>query len=178
MAVDHERLPRDDNGIVQGAYRILHEDPTFNGPIGIYTLVDGESTSPACGRALRCAVGEYGPKLYLEPWGELPAGFMLPEMVSPDVPSEALARFERCPWRAAKTSSVPAVVTERATRPDEAATAAEAAGAPAEAATQSIDTMGRDDLIALAELHEVPVDRRWGETKLRRALVEAGITGV
>ena len=98
MAVSHEQLPRDGNGIIQGAYRIVHADPTYHGPIGVYDLVDGVSTSPACGRALICAIGEYGPHLFLEPWGPLPSGFQLPELVCAEVPSSSVARGAEPPW--------------------------------------------------------------------------------
>lgn len=152
MAVSHEQLPRDGNGIVQGAYRIVHADPTYHGPIGVYDLVDGASTSPACGRALVCAIGEYGPHLYLEPWGPLPSGFQMPEMVGADVPDGVT--FEPCPWR----GIVAPVVAERlveAAKPEP---------------TDDIDTMGLEDLRAFAELHGIAVDGRWGAAKIREAI--------
>lgn len=96
-----EELPRDENGTVQGAYRILHRNPAYCGPVGVFDLVDGASTVPACGRPLVVAVVEYGNDLYLEPWGDVPAGFLLPETVRPEVPPEAIRRMQRCPWREA-----------------------------------------------------------------------------
>ena len=99
MAVAHDQIPRDENGIAHGAYRIVHRDPGFHGEIGVYSLREGVSTSPACGRALLCAIGEYGSELYLEPWGDLPPGFVLPELVQGEVPATAI--LERCPWRGA-----------------------------------------------------------------------------
>lgn len=105
MAATHESLPRDANGIVQGAYRLLHEDPTFHGDIGVFEVRDGAATSPACGRALICALGEYGSQLYLEPWGELPGGFLMPEMVSAEVSPEVAATLAPCPWRAVTEKS-------------------------------------------------------------------------
>lgn len=99
MAASHDQLPRDVNGIIQGAYRILHEDPTYHGEVGVFEIREGSSTVPACGRALQCALGEYGSRLFLEPWGPLPDGFLMPELIAPEVSPEVAAAFERCPWR-------------------------------------------------------------------------------
>lgn len=158
MAVSHEQLPRDGNGIIQGAYRIVHADPTYHGPIGVYDLVDGVSTSPACGRALICAIGEYGPHLFLEPWGPLPSGFQLPELVCAEVPSGV--EFERCPWRGAPV--VPPVVAARI---------AEAASTDE---PDELDVMSLEDLRAFAELHGVAFDGRWREAKMREAIRARG----
>lgn len=128
-----EELPRDENGTVQGAYRILHRTPTYRGPVGVYDLVDGASTEPACGRPLVVAVVEYGNDLYLEPWGDLPPGFLLPETVRPEVPEAARQRMQRCPWREAS------------------ATADEATGESAEGAATS-DGLDELDLEALQAL--------------------------
>lgn len=92
-------LPRDANGITQGAWRLVHADPTFAGGLGTVHMADGVSTSPVCGRQLRAIVAEYGGKLFLEPWGALPQHFALPELVSATVSDEQLAKLPRAPWR-------------------------------------------------------------------------------
>lgn len=92
-----EDLPRDANGIVQGAWRVLWETPDFTGELGVVRLVDGAATAPLFGRQLCALVAEYGHHLYLEPWGEpLPAGVVLPELVEADADASALPT---CPWR-------------------------------------------------------------------------------
>lgn len=105
MTVSIAALPRDLNGIVQGAWLLLHSDPAFCGTLGNYDFSEGASTVPATGRALQCVIGEYGRDLYAELWpGEFPAGYALPELISRDVPASDLAHFERCPWRDASPS--------------------------------------------------------------------------
>lgn len=94
-----DQLPRDANGIVQGAWRLVHEDPTFAGGLGPIHMQDGVSTVPVCGRTLRAVVAEYGGRLFIEPWGPLPQSFALPELVGATVPDEQLARLPRAPWR-------------------------------------------------------------------------------
>lgn len=174
-----DQIPRDRNGLPAGAWRILHENQAFAGTIGVYDLVGGESTRPAFGRLLLCAIAEYGSKLYLEPWGPgIPKGTVFPEVFQADVPDAALAALPKCPWRVAKAPSASAEPANHNSRPDAPADSEEPNDEPAEAVSQGIDSMGRDDLIALADLHDVAIDRRWGEPKLRRALAEAGITGV
>ena len=157
MAVAHDQIPRDENGIAHGAYRIVHRDPTFHGEVGVYSLREGVSTSPACGRALLCAIGEYGSELYLEPWGDLPPGFVLPELVQGEVPATAI--LERCPWRSAPQVA-PVVAEALKSAPDD-----------------DLEDMEIDDLRALAQLHNITFDGRWREPQLRDALRGAGVTG-
>lgn len=174
-----DQIPRDANGLPAGAWRIVHENPAYTGPIGVYDLVGGESTRPAFGRLLLCAVGEYGGSIYLEPWGpSVPPGTVFPEAFQAHVPQSVIDALPKCPWRAAKATGTPAEAARGQGDPGEPGQATEPGDEAAEAVSQGIEAMGRDDLIALAELHEIPIDRRWGETKLRRALAEAGITGV
>jgi hypothetical protein len=166
--INHDQLPRDGNGIAQGAWRILHDDPTYHGALGIYEMRNGESTSPACGRALVCTIGEYGSRLYLEPWGELPEGFVLPELVSATVPESAHSHFQPCPWR--HVAPVVAKAMEIEPEPhDGTVVTAEA--------RDDLDAMGLEDLRAIAALHEVAIDGRWREPRLREALRSAGIKG-
>lgn len=93
-------LPTDANGIVQGAWRLVHIDPNYNGPMGIVTMRHGVAIEPIAGRPLRLVVAEHGPKLFIEPWGaELPPHYHLPELVKPSVTDDQLAKLERAPWR-------------------------------------------------------------------------------
>lgn len=133
ISIDH--LPLDANGVVQGAWRLLHRDPTFTGGLGAHAMRDGASTTPILGRPLVGVVAVYGNDLYLEPWGELPLGFTLPPMVSADVSEAQLALLESCPWRASKAS----------------ATADESTGESAEGAATS-DGLDELDLEALQAL--------------------------
>ena len=176
MAVSHANLPRDGNGIVQGAYRILHESPAFHGDIGIYEMREGSSVSPACGRALICAIGEYGAQLYLDPWGPLPDGFAMPELVSAEVPEDVARSFEPCPWRM-RTATVRIDVTGNATSVAEAGEGLATVTVSVAPVPDDLDAMNVDDLRALAALHDVAIDGRWREPKLREALRSAGVTG-
>lgn len=157
-----QMIPRDANGLVCGAWRLVHERPTFSGELGIVQFRDGCSVHPVAGHILGRLSAVYGHILFLEPWGDLPKGFRMPEGHSAKVPEAAIAKLKRAPWRdAAPAKAEPAPVVIE----------------PVGAGVESLDDMGREDLIALADLHEVSIDRRWGETKIRAALEVAGITG-
>lgn len=94
-----EQLPIDANGIMQGAWRLVHRSPTFGGTLGLVSFVGGLATEPVCGRPLRLLIAEHGRDLYLEPWGELPRGFTMPECVDAVAPLHLLARLPVAPWR-------------------------------------------------------------------------------
>lgn len=106
--VSIDDLARDENSIVQGAFRILHRSPAYHGPVGAYDLERGESTRPAAGRLLLCALNEYGGDVFLEPWGDLPPGFVMPDGVRPEVPAATLARLRPCLWRDSPAATPPA----------------------------------------------------------------------
>lgn len=164
--IEHDKIPRDENGVVQGLWRIVHRSPTYSGPIGFLEIRGGVSTAPAFGRATIAIAAEYGNDLYLEPWDDaVPFGVDVPEFISRTVSPDFLATLDVCPWR------VPAPAVAPATH------APMASPAPAsEAPADSLDDMGRDDLIALADLHEIDIDRRWGDARLRAVLRSAGAT--
>lgn len=184
MAIVLEDLPRDSNGIVQGAWRLLHEGRNFHGEIGAYTMRHGASTEPACGRPLQRAVAAYGPELYMEPWGALPAGFTLPEMVAHPVPAGIPWRAQPCPWRAQPEPRLPAVLADTLPppppeEPKEAAAPVVATETPAPVAG-ALDHVSDADLEALTleELHTLAEslgvdDKRFGERRLIRNIREA-----
>jgi hypothetical protein len=161
-----EDLPRDDAGMIQGAWRIVHDDPAFTGTIGAFDMRDGESVEPAYGRRLAFVAAECGASVYLEPWGDL-TGFWVPEWIQPTVPDEWAARLQRCPRREAAES-----VAEVEPAADEPHVEVES-----DHASDDLDAMNLDDLRALASLHNVTVDGRWRESRIRDALRSAGITG-
>lgn len=93
-------LPVDRNGIIQGIWRLVHQDPNYAGGLGPIHVRDGLALVPVAGRMLRSIVGEYGPKLFAEPWtGPLPSGWSPPELVKPVTDDAQLAKLERAPWR-------------------------------------------------------------------------------
>ena len=102
LGTTFEQLPFDGDGILQGVYRLVHADPSFGGTLGLVQFKGGVSTTPVAGRPLRMLIGEYGGHLYLEPWGELPRGYMLPECVKAMPPAPLLARLPVAPWRKPK----------------------------------------------------------------------------
>lgn len=164
-------LPRDAHGLVQGAWRLLHASPSFNGEIGTYTMRDGASVLPACGRALERAVAFFGADLYLEPWGALPPGFTCGEMIEHPLPASIAWTPEPCPWRTAPAAqkaapALPAVLRDTLPPPPPE----EPAEAAAPDGDVSLDDMDRDALEALAAELDVKVDGRWGDSKLRRAI--------
>jgi hypothetical protein len=154
-----QMIPRDANGLVCGAWRLVHERPTFSGELGIVQFKDGTSVRPVAGHVLGRLSAVYGHILFLEPWGDLPPGFRMPEGHSAKVPEASLAKLKRAPWRDVVAAPV-------APEP-----------AKNEAASDDLAAMQRADLIALAELHEVEIDKRWGTPKIIAALQSAGITG-
>lgn len=160
--ISPQMLPRDANGLIPGAWRLVHENPSFCGEMGVIPFRNGTSVHPVAGRILSRLSAVLGHVLYLEPWGELPRGWAMPEGHTAKVPESFLAKLQRAPWRTPKISEPPAEDVEPSSDAD----------APA----GGLDSLSREDLLALAELHEVAVDRRWGEPKLRGALEAAGIT--
>lgn len=95
-----DQLPRDANGIIQGAWRIVHEDPTFCGALGAVPFEAGVATIPTTGRVLQTLVAVQGPSIFIEPWDdELPAGWTLAEWHARGVDAAQLAELERAPWR-------------------------------------------------------------------------------
>lgn len=103
-----DQLPRDANGIIQGAWRIVHEDPTFSGALGAVPFEAGVATIPTTGRVLQTLVAVQGPSIYIEPWDdELPAGWTLPEWHARGVDAAQFAELERAPWRTTSEASDP-----------------------------------------------------------------------
>lgn len=168
MAISIDDLPRDTNGIVQGAWCLLHESPTFHGEIGAYTMRLGASTEPACGRPLQRAIAAYGPELYMESWGDLPAGFTLPEMVAHPVPKGIPHRLQPHPRRAAPVATL--ADTLPPPPPEEPAEAAAPVEDVGSDEPDPLTVMSRDDLEALATALDIEVDGRWGDKRLRKAI--------
>jgi hypothetical protein len=167
-------LPRDANGMIQGAWRILHEDPSFAGTIGAFDLRDGESVEPAYGRRLAFVALEQGANIYLEAWGDV-GSFYLPEWIQAEVPAEWSERLQVCPRRAVDVAAAAPEPTEP-TEADEPEPEVTVEPDP-DPTPDDLDAMTVEDLRALAALHDVAVDGRWREPKLRDALRSAGITG-
>ena len=161
--INPSTLPRDANGLICGAWRLVHENEAFSGELGVIPFRNGLSAHPVAGRILSRLAAVVGHVLYLEPWGDLPRGWAMPEGHTAKVPEAFLATLKSAPWRTTKISEAPAADV--------------APSSVADAPAEGLDTLSREDLFALAELREVAVDRRWGEAKLRAALKAAGITG-
>lgn len=95
-----EQLPRDADGIVKGAWRVVHQSPTFHGDLGHVSFVEGVATSPAFGVRLLRLIVSYGGDLFVEPWtGPFPTDFALPEAVSNVISDDELAKLPLAPWR-------------------------------------------------------------------------------
>lgn len=177
-----EDLPRDSNGIIQGAWRFVTASPDFHGDICGIEIREGIAQAPVCGRALAMASAVYGQDLYLEPWGDLPPGFQLPEMVQHPVPADVHWTPQRCPWRAPAEPRLPAVLADTLPppppeEPEEAAAPAVAtetpvpvAGALDDIADEDLEALTTDELRALAEKLGVEIDGRWGERRLIREI--------
>jgi hypothetical protein len=178
--IDVGHLPRDEYGIVQGAWRLLHRDPAYHGGVGTVDLRQGQSHEPVFGRRMVAIVSVFGGDLFLEPWGPLPPGTTLPPMVNATVSDEVLARLERCPWR--DPSDIPAPLSDTLPppppeEPTEAAAPAEATETPApvadalsNVADEDLEALTVDELRALAEKRGADVDARWGARRLIREI--------
>lgn len=174
-----ETLPIDENGIVQGVWRLVHEQPGFTGYCGGVEMRDGVGLAPAFGRQLFHIAAECGSALYLEPWGTpLPRGFTLPDGFTATVPAAVLARLQVCPWReapaaaptAAAEAPKPAPLPEPTPEPEAAVSEPEDGAA---VNLDAIETMGRGELLKVAEQWSILVDRRWGVDRLRDAVLDA-----
>lgn len=173
MPVDLSNLPRDENGIVQGVWRVLHERETFCGDIGVVPVLHGVGQWPVSGRALASLVAEFGHEVYLEPWGELPHGYEPGELVEASIDWWTP---EPCPWRkaapkaVAKTEPVAAPVVAPDPEP-----VAEATPEPAPMAEAfDIDAADADALRAHCEASGIDYDGRWGARRLRREIRKHG----
>lgn len=177
MAISHDNLPRDENGIVQGAWRVLHENPEYNGQLGAAIIVNGESTFPIAGRPLALVAAHFGGELYIEPWGDAPQnGWMLPPCVSFEVPASIDWTPEPCPWRKAAPKAVakPEPVAAPVVTPDPEPVA-EVTPEPAPVAEPfDIDTAEPDALRAHCEANGIDYDGRWGARRLRREIRKHG----
>lgn len=178
MAISLEELPRDDNGILQGVWRVLHRDPGYHGPLGHVHVVDGVGQQPAWGRQLGILAAMFGADLFIEPWtGPTPDGFVLGPLTAWTVPGYTP---EPCPWR--DPSDVPAPLPETLPppppeEPEEAAAPAEATETPApvadaldNVADEDLEALTVDELRALAEKLGADVDARWGARRLIREI--------
>ena len=172
-----EELPRDSNGIIQWASRFVHPSPTFHGDVCGVDMRDGIAEQPVCGRALAMASAVYGQDLYIEPWGKLPPGFQLPEMVQHPVPADVLYTPQRCPWRSASPAPLPETLpppppeepTEAAAPVVATETPAPVAAALDHVADEDLEALTVDELHALAEKLGVD-DGRWAERRLIREI--------
>ena len=175
MAISLEELPRDENGILQGVWRVLHRDQTYHGPIGLVDVVHGVGQLPTWGRQLGVLAAMYGTDLFIEPWtGPTPDGFVLGPLTAWTVEGYTP---ERCPWREPQAAPEPATVPETLPppppeEPEEAAAPAEVDDAPngVAAADEDLEALTRDELFALAEKIGAEPDGRWGERRLVRAI--------
>jgi hypothetical protein len=98
-------LPRDANGLVPGAWRLVHKDKTFSGELGVVPFRNGMSINPVTGHTLARIIAIYGAILYIE----LVEGARMPEGYSSKVPEAFLAKLQRAPWR---EPELPPVLTE------------------------------------------------------------------
>lgn len=178
--IDAGNLPRDQHGIVQGAWRLLHRDPAYHGGVGAVELRQGRSHEPVFGRRLVAIAAVFGGDLFLEPWGTLPPGTTLPPMVNATVSDEVLARLERCPWR--DLSDIPPPLPDTLPppppeEPTEAAAPAVVETTPTKATSNLSDkelaALSLDDLRTLATKLGADVDGRWTERRLIRAIKAA-----
>lgn len=95
-----DTLPRDGSGILQGAWRVLHDDADYTGQLGAASFVDGETVAPLAGRQLGVLVAAMGAELWIEPWGADLGGYALPPGVLAEVPPGVLEGIPVCPRRA------------------------------------------------------------------------------
>lgn len=171
-----ESLPVDENGIVRGVWRLLHQDPTFCGNIGLVEVYHGESRSPVWGRQLFLIATECGAQLYLEPWGEVPSWLGVPPDVA-EVPAQLLDRLEACPWRVASGSFAEGEENGCDQQEDDATGVGGDDPGPGDVGetvdSLDVESLSREELIANLEARSVKIDRRWGEKKLREALLSA-----
>lgn len=182
--IDVGNLPRDQHGIVQGAWRLLHRDPTYHGGVGTVEIRNGQSHEPVFGRRLVAIAAVFGGDLFLEPWGPLPPGTTLPPMVNATVGADILARLEPCPWRAAAPAPLPDTLPPPPPEePEEAAAPAEATETPATVADAlahvsdaDLEALTLEELHALAETLGVD-DKRFGERRLIRNIRDARARG-
>lgn len=172
--IDVGNLPRDEHGIVQGAWRLLHRDPAYHGGVGTVELRQGQSQEPVFGRRLVAIAAVFGGYLFLEPWGTLPPGTTLPPMVNAMVSAEILARLEPCPWRSASPAPLPETLPPPPPEePAEAAAPVVAIETPADqldVSDAALEALTRDELVAVAEKLGVEVDGRFGERRLIREI--------
>lgn len=170
-------LPRDNNGMIQGAWRLFHESDEFHGTLGVATMRRGSSEGPVFGQPLQVIVAIYGPSLFMEPWeGDLPQGLALPPLVCATLPEGMTWSGERCPWRhpAPLPDTIPPPPPEE---PTEAAAPAVVETTPAKATSnlsdKEFEALSLDELRALAEKLGAEFDGRWTERRLIRAIKAA-----
>lgn len=120
MTLRLEDLPRDPNGIVIGAWRVLHSRPDFHGQLGAAIFVNGTSVVPVAGFALVRLVAVAGAELSIEPWGELPHEWVPPFGVPLVIPESILARFTARP--ASPSGEVDSVHSDHKPPPPDART--------------------------------------------------------
>ena len=183
-------LPRDTNGLIPGAWRLVHKDKTFSGELGVVPFRNGLSVNPVTGHTLARIVAIYGHILFIE----LVEGARMPEGYSSKVPEAFLAKLKRAPWR---EEPVPAKEPEKdeeadgkdgksdeATRETDPPPVAEVAPEAPRVLSfadepdldkmnkdePDLDKMNKDELTTLAEQRGINVDGRWGEAKLRSVL--------
>lgn len=174
MAVTHEELPRDENGILQGVWRVLHRERNYHGPLGNVHVEHGVGQTPVWGRLLSVVVAFYGPDIYLEPWtGPVPDGFVLGPLTAWSVPGY---KPEPCPWRAG--ASLPETLPPPPPEPEPAPIVAPDPDPEPEPEADPLTSVSDEDLEALTleELQAlatqlVPdMDGRWRERRLIREI--------
>lgn len=172
--IDVGNLPRDQHGIVQGAWRLLHRDPAYHGGVGTVELRHGQSHEPVFGRRLVAIASVFGGDLFLEPWGPLPPGTTLPPMVNATVSAEILARLEPCPWRSASPAPLPDTLPppppEEPAEAAAPAVATETTSGRRDLSDAALEALTRAELVAVAEELGIEVDGRFGERRLIREI--------
>lgn len=180
MAIRFDKLPRDGNGIVQGAWRVLHADSDYHGELGPAIFAKGESIFPLAGRSLALLAAHFGENLYMEPWGDAPThGWMLPPCVEFDVPEGIDWTPEPCPWRVAHVEEAEA---EEDTVPPAPEDVTPGPSVPvdevfedddeeeADEESDDLDGMELDELRVCAAELGIHVDGRYREAALRRKI--------
>jgi hypothetical protein len=141
--VQVEQLPRDENGIVIGQWRLRHHVPDYSDDIGPAAFRDGVTIHPLEGRDLERIVAALGADLDAEPWEAMPE----PEMAAIEPTAPAISIDAPEPVMAAR--------------------------APAETPTNEDELLALDEeqLRDLAAQMGA-TDRRWKFQKLRRFIAD------
>lgn len=143
MPTSLDDLPRDNDGVVTGLFRIIHAVDSYTEGFGNGIVFTDGVAGPVGGQALAKLVAAMGQDLTVEPWDSEPAQMAEPAPEPAPAPAPAPAAV------------VPAPVVE-----DD------------QEASQEASVGERENLLALAEEMGIKVDGRWGTGRLE-AEIEA-----